>query len=112
MSGKQPDQHWKTLDRDLGRINRVELATQYVSRPLVGFGIALAFIVLAGLYAALIFGLSQSSAIIIAAAIFRAYMALNIAANEVANTMGLTPIMAAPDTNIGKVVSLILSTAQ
>ena len=88
MSGKQPDHHWKTLDRDLGRINRVELATQYVSRPLVGFGIALAFIVLAGLYAALIFGLSQSSAIIIAAAIFGAYMALNIGANDVANNMG------------------------
>ena len=88
MSGKQPDNHWKTLDRDLGRINRVELATQYVSRPLVGFGIALAFIVLAGLYAALIFGLSQSSAIIIAAAIFGAYMALNIGANDVANNVG------------------------
>ena len=27
---------WKTLDRDLGRLSQLELATQYVARPLVG----------------------------------------------------------------------------
>ena len=30
---------WKTLDKDLNRISRVEYATQYVARPLVGLGV-------------------------------------------------------------------------
>ncbi|MFV2038086.1 MAG: inorganic phosphate transporter, partial [Paracoccaceae bacterium] len=47
---------WRTLDRDLRRISRLEVATLYVSRPLVAPGIALAFIVLAALSAAIFFG--------------------------------------------------------
>ena len=40
---------WKTLDRDLGRLGQVELATQFIAKPMVGIGIALIFLILAGL---------------------------------------------------------------
>ena len=52
----QNGQSWKTLDKDLNRIAHVEYATAYVARPLVAPGIALAFIVVAGLVAAVFFG--------------------------------------------------------
>ncbi|MFU8882818.1 MAG: inorganic phosphate transporter [Rhodobacterales bacterium] len=79
---------WTTLDKDLNRISRVEHATAYVSRPLVAPGIALAFIVSAGLAAALLMGTANLNLVVVAAAIFGAYMALNIGANDVANNMG------------------------
>lgn len=81
-------QQWKTLDKDLGRISRVEMATIYVSRPMVGTGIALAFIVLAALTAAVTLGGTPNNLIVVAAAGFGAYMAINIGANDVANNMG------------------------
>ncbi len=80
--------HLETLDRDLGRFSALEVATAYVSRPLVGPGIALVFIVAAGLVAMLWLAESGDLAIIVAAAVFGAYMALNIGANDVANNMG------------------------
>ncbi len=80
--------HMETLDRDLGRISNLELATSYVARPMVGYGIAFVFVVAAGLIAALLFGQTTSSFIVIIAAVFGAYMALNIGANDVANNMG------------------------
>jgi PiT family inorganic phosphate transporter len=80
---------WKTLDKDLGRIGQLELAAQYVSRPMVGLGVALAFMVIVGLLAALLAGVGSTSGIIIvAAAVLGAYMAINIGANDVANNMG------------------------
>ncbi len=79
---------WKTLDTDLNRISQIELATAYVSRPLVGPGIALTFIVLAGVGAAVFFGQSPVNMVVVFAAIFGAYMAINIGANDVANNMG------------------------
>ncbi|MGR3507450.1 MAG: inorganic phosphate transporter [Paracoccaceae bacterium] len=79
---------WATLDKDLNRISRVEYATAYVGRPLVGPGIALAFIVFAGLSAALLMGTADLNLVVVAAAVFGAYMALNIGANDVANNMG------------------------
>jgi PiT family inorganic phosphate transporter len=79
---------WATLDKDLNRISRVEYATAYVGRPLVGPGIALAFIVVAGLLAALLMGTADLNLVVVAAAVFGAYMALNIGANDVANNMG------------------------
>ena len=79
---------WKTLDKDLGRINQVELATAYVSRPFVGLGIALCFIVLAGLVAALFLGQTPGMWVVVMASGFGAYMAINIGANDVANNMG------------------------
>ncbi|WP_204113733.1 inorganic phosphate transporter [Shimia biformata] len=88
MSSNKLGNQWATLDKDLNRISHVEYATAYVSRPLVGLGIALAFIVLAGLAASVLFGDFPSNFVVIAAAGFGAYMALNIGANDVANNMG------------------------
>ena len=80
--------HRETLDRDLHRLSHLESATQYVARPMVGPGIALIFMVMAGLGAAMLFGGSQTNLIVVAAAVFGAYMAINIGANDVANNMG------------------------
>ena len=80
--------HLETLDRDLGRLSNLESATAYVGRPLVGPGIAFVFIVLAGLAAMLFFGQTSNTLIVVIAAAFGAYMALNIGANDVANNMG------------------------
>ncbi|WP_432450461.1 inorganic phosphate transporter [Aliiroseovarius marinus] len=88
MSGENNGNQWKTLDKDLNRISQVEYATQYVARPLVGMGVALAFIVIAALGAAMFFGQTPTSLVVVIAAAFGAYMALNIGANDVANNMG------------------------
>jgi len=92
MPQDSPDtstRQWKTLDKDLGRIGQLELAAQYVSRPMVGLGVALAFMVIVGLLAALLAGVGSTAGIIIvAAAVLGAYMAINIGANDVANNMG------------------------
>ncbi|MGJ8546637.1 MAG: inorganic phosphate transporter [Sulfitobacter sp.] len=87
MTQKPQGSQWKTLDTDLDRISRVELAAAYVARPLVAPGVALAFLVVAGLAAALFFDTSHTY-IVVMAAVFGAYMALNIGANDVANNMG------------------------
>ena len=87
-NGSNDARHLETLDRDLARYSTLEVATQYVARPLVGPGISLVFIVLAGLVAALMFGQTNNSMIVIVASCFGAYMALNIGANDVANNMG------------------------
>lgn len=85
----EPNGHqWKTLDKDLNRISQLELATQYVARPMVGLGVAFAFIVVAAVAAAVLFGQQQTSVVVIAAAAVGAYMAINIGANDVANNMG------------------------
>ncbi|GGH22848.1 inorganic phosphate transporter, PiT family [Cribrihabitans marinus] len=86
--GTQQGNKWKTLDRDLKRISRVEMATTYVARPLVAPGIALAFMVLAALGAAVFLGSEPGGLVVVAAAAFGAYMAINIGANDVANNMG------------------------
>ena len=83
-----PVNQWKTLDKDLKRIGLLEEATQFVARPLVAPGLALAFIVLAGLAAGILMGAQAGHLIVVAAAVIGAYMALNIGANDVANNMG------------------------
>ncbi|EBA15483.1 phosphate transporter family protein [Roseobacter sp. SK209-2-6] len=90
MSTPSPNDadHRETLDRDLHRFSHLESATQYVARPMIAPGIALVFIVMAGLGAAIFFGGSQANLIVVAAAVFGAYMAINIGANDVANNMG------------------------
>ncbi|MDU8929853.1 anion permease [Alisedimentitalea sp. MJ-SS2] len=80
--------HRETLDRDLHRFSHLETATQYVGRPMVGIGISLLFIVIAGVGAGLLFGQTPINMVVVAAAVFGAYMALNIGANDVANNMG------------------------
>ena len=89
MTEPQGDaRHLETLDRDLDRFSNLELATQYVGRPMVGPGISLVFVLLAGLAAMLFFGQTTNSMIVVVAACLGAYMALNIGANDVANNMG------------------------
>ncbi len=85
---KSEARHLETLDRDLGRFSTLENATAYVARPLVGPVVALIFMVLAGLFAALFFGQTSQTMVVVIAAVFGAYMALNIGANDVANNMG------------------------
>lgn len=88
MTEKPSRNQWRTLDRDLKRIGQLGQAAQFTSRPLVGPGIALTFIIIAAIGAALFFGQNESSLIVVAAAALGAYMALNIGANDVANNMG------------------------
>ena len=77
----------KTLDTDLGRISTLEAATQAVARPLIAPGIALAFMVVVGIIATIYMGTQPLGFVVVAAAVFGAYMALNIGANDVANNM-------------------------
>ncbi|RBW56232.1 inorganic phosphate transporter [Ruegeria sp. A3M17] len=88
MSNTNEKNRWQALDSDLHRISRLEHANVHVARPLLAPGIALAFIVIAGLIAAILFGRADGGLIVIAAAGFGAYMAINIGANDVANNMG------------------------
>ncbi|MDZ4136936.1 MAG: inorganic phosphate transporter [Paracoccaceae bacterium] len=83
-----PMNQWKTLDKDLNRISHLERATLYVARPLIAPGLGLAFIVVVAVAAAVLSGGSPDRLVVIAAAVFGAYMALNIGANDVANNMG------------------------
>jgi PiT family inorganic phosphate transporter len=84
----EPSNDFETLDRDLSRFASLENATLLVGRPLVGLGIAVVFIIVAGLASTLFFGGTETSYVVIAAAAFGAYMAVNIGANDVANNMG------------------------
>ncbi|MET3600550.1 inorganic phosphate transporter [Martelella mangrovi] len=79
---------WKTLDKDLNRLTRLEEATMYAARPLVGVGVSLVFVTLTVVAAAIFTGGEPQSLAVIVAAAFGAYMALNIGANDVANNMG------------------------
>ena len=86
MASDDPNHHWKTLDRDLGRIARLETATTAMSNPMFGLGIALLFILIAGVASTFFF--DGTSYVVAAAAAIGAYMAVNIGANDVANNMG------------------------
>ena len=69
MTDQQGDaRHLETLDRDLERFSRLELATAYVSRPIVGPGFALLFVLLAGAAALVFFGQASNTAIVALAA--------------------------------------------
>ncbi|MEN8895237.1 MAG: inorganic phosphate transporter [Yoonia sp.] len=88
MSQNDQDHHWKTLDRDLGRFSSLEYGASLAARPMVGIGIAVVFIIIAGLASTLFFDSESTSYVVIAAAAIGAYMAVNIGANDVANNMG------------------------
>ncbi|WP_116597711.1 inorganic phosphate transporter [Primorskyibacter marinus] len=96
--------HLETLDRDLARFSSLEIATSYVGRPMVGPAISLVFVVMAGLTAALFFGQTNNSLIVIVAACLGAYMALNIGANDVANNMG--PAVGANALSMGGAIAI------
>ncbi len=77
-----------TLDKDLDKIARVELATQFLSRRFAAIGLAVVFLALALAFASFFVSGLPGSVIIAAAAVVGAYMALNIGANDVANNVG------------------------
>ncbi|MEP5154999.1 inorganic phosphate transporter [Planktotalea sp.] len=95
---------WKTLDRDLNRISQLEMATAYVSRPMIGVGISFVFILIAAFAATIWFGGSEGTLIVAAAAAFGAYMAINIGANDVANNMG--PAVGANALSMGGAIAI------
>ena len=77
-----------TLDKDLDKIATMEEAAGLINRGFVTPGLALVFIFLCAIIAA-VFVTGQPGAVtIIAAAMIGAYMALNIGANDVANNVG------------------------
>ena len=80
--------HWKTLDKDLGNVVVIENANAVLARPLVALGIAVTFVLFCVVAAAVLSDGAPHNLIIVAAAGFGAYMALNIGANDVANNMG------------------------
>ncbi|MGR3320708.1 MAG: inorganic phosphate transporter [Pseudooceanicola sp.] len=88
MTQDDTTHQWKTLDRDLNRLSRLETAGMYAARPLVGIGASMVFVTLAALAAAVFTGGEPQGLVVIVAAAFGAYMALNIGANDVANNMG------------------------
>jgi inorganic phosphate transporter, PiT family len=83
-----PINRFKTLDKDLSRIQQLEVALHFVGRPMIALGIGLLFIVATGFVAAMFAGGASDGLILVTAAVFGAYMALNIGANDVANNMG------------------------
>ncbi len=101
----------KTLDKDLGRISLMEQALLFTARPLVGPGIALAFLAIVGLAAVALIGAQPGAFIVVVAAVIGGYMALNIGANDVANNMG--PAVGARAITLGGalVVAAICETA-
>ena len=84
-----PDTYRKpTLDKDLDKFATMEEATGLLNRGFVTPGLALVFIFLCAVIAAVIVTGQPGSVVIIAAATIGAYMALNIGANDVANNVG------------------------
>ena len=105
MANEQGDpRHLETLDRDLARFSNLESATQAVARPMIGIGISMVFVLLAGIAATLFFGQGNNSVIVVIAACLGAYMALNIGANDVANNMG--PAVGANALSMGGAIAI------
>lgn len=77
-----------SLDKDLGKIGRLEEATRSISRTHFAPGFALLFLIFAGAVASFHIGSEPNAFIVICAAVIGGYMALNIGANDVANNVG------------------------
>ena len=89
MSKNDFDQdHLNTLQRDMGRFSSLGTAASSLGQGIFGPLLGLLFIVVTGLLTSALVDTSNQSLFVIIAAIFGAYMALNIGANDVANNMG------------------------
>ena len=69
--------HLETLDRDLGRLSALGQATSYATRPVMGLGVSLAFIILAGLIALYLFGNTGNTVVVVIAAVLRCLLVLS-----------------------------------
>ena len=78
----------RSLDKDLKKIVRLEVATHDLSRSFAPLGLALLFLVAVLAFTAATITDSPLSLYVIAAGVIGGYMALNIGANDVANNMG------------------------
>ena len=76
------------LDKDLQRVSGLETATHDLSRTLAAPGIALVFLLVAGVWASFAVGQGPGTYVVVIAALIAGYMALNVGANDVANNMG------------------------
>ncbi|MBU2962687.1 inorganic phosphate transporter [Citreicella sp. C3M06] len=85
-------------------MSRLEAASLYAARPLVGFGVGMVFIAVAALAAVLVTGLGAQSLALALAAGFAAFMALSIGANDVANNMG--PAVGARALSMGGAIAI------
>jgi len=77
-----------SLDKDLRKIEQLEEATRAASRSRPAVGIAVLFLIAAGMFASIQVGAVPNSTLAIVAAIIGGYMALTIGANDVANNVG------------------------
>ena len=78
----------RSLDKDLKKITRLQNTTVELRRSVLPLAFGAVFLILVGGYTTFIFGGFPSNEIVILAAVIGGYMALNIGANDVANTMG------------------------
>ncbi len=88
MAEKTPVLTKRTLDKDLDKYSHVEDASKFVARKLIAPGIGLVFLGLAMLFAGVYVFDRPGAVLVIAAAAFAAYMAMNIGANDVTNNVG------------------------
>ncbi|MGY6644303.1 MAG: inorganic phosphate transporter [Salinarimonas sp.] len=77
-----------TLDKDLGKVVKLETATYSLARSVATPGLLLVFFIGAITLASLFVVEGPLSWFVIGGAVIAAYMALNIGANDVANNMG------------------------
>lgn len=77
-----------TLDKDLDKFSRLELAGNTMARPLIAPAVAFVFLMFAMAMAGFYVSDHPNAIIIVAAAGIGAYLAINIGANDVANNVG------------------------
>ena len=77
-----------SLDKDLKKVVRLEVATHDLARSLAPLGLALLFLVAVLAFTTAAITETPLSLYVIVAGVIGGYMALNIGANDVANNMG------------------------
>ena len=76
------------LDKDLQQVSGYESASHDLGRSLAAPGLALVFLLVAGVWAAFAVGQGPGTYVVVIGALIAGYMALNVGANDVANNMG------------------------
>lgn len=77
-----------TLDKDLGKVTRLQSATHDLSRSIALPGLSILFLVAVTIFATLVVADGPLAIYAIIGAVVAGYLALNIGANDVANNMG------------------------